>query len=170
VPDDLEVVAFDTGVYVAGILRGLPPGRHLAARMIQAARAGAFQLLVLDGVVAEYLNVASREDRRQQGEELLLEFLQACPHCDWPGSPSEAEIDRTYTRFLPYVPDPEDARIAVEVSAFQPDYFIHCNPPHWSSAADAVCGTRVRRISEWLEAHGIPVPRRNPPIPRRFPP
>jgi hypothetical protein len=166
VDSSLEIVAFDTGIYAAAVLRQLPLGRHLAARMVQAARAGAFKLLVLDGVIAEYSAIANRESDRMGADDRLLEFLLACPHVDWPDSPSEALIERDYRKFLPVVPHHADARIAVELAVFAPDYFVHSNSPDWSSAADVMCRTRVRTIVEYLEEHGIEVPPKNAPLPK----
>lgn len=155
---ELELVCFDTGIYVAAVLRRLPTNRHLAPRMTAAAAAGAFRLLVLDGVVEEYRRIADREHSLGRAEDDSIRFLEACPYCEWPASPPPEVIEKEHPRFLEVIPHVADARIAVEVAAFEPDYFVHCNPSDWSSRANTMCRTEVVTIRGYLRRHGINMP------------
>ena len=154
----LRVACFDTGIYVAALIRRLPPQKHLASLVLEAARLRAFRVLMLDSVFEELISIAQREGCRNRFEEELIEFLAACD-ADWPRR-SNVEQPKSPELILPRLKHINDLEIAYEVQQHKPDFFIHCNPEHWSSALDEVLGTKVVTPREFLIIHGITPPPR----------
>jgi hypothetical protein len=151
-----EFVAFDTGIYVAGILRRLPPERHLASQIVELAREGLFCLVILRGVVREYLQVAARGGEYDRGRNAFDEFLSECgiePYVEPALDPALIRAEQApYTARLRHE---HDAPIAVELARCRPDYFVHSNSEHWGPGLNELLGTRVVTCREYLQAHGI---------------
>jgi hypothetical protein len=157
--DRLRIACFDTGIYVAGLMRRLPPQKHLGSVVLEAARLGAFRVLMLDPVYDELLSLAQREGCRTDFEQELIEFLAECD-TDWPAR-SKIERPRSPELILPGLRHINDLEIAYEVQHHKPDFFIHGNPEHWSSALNHLLGTNVVTPREFLLIHGIAPPPRS---------
>ena len=150
---DEERVALDAGIYVAGLIRNLPPERHLGATILHLARKRAFRLVVLNSVVNELIGIADREGLLPTFEREFLDLLSECD-VEWVTRKNrdEAEYRRSILRRLRHV---NDLPVALEVVSANPDFFIHSNPDHWTSALDSLLGTSVMTPREYLLAHGI---------------
>lgn len=155
-PPSEERVALDAGIYVAGLMRELPPERHLGSTIVQFARERAFRLVVLDSVVNELVSIADREGTLQGIESRFLDLLIECDtEWEWRKQKPDGNTRRSILSRLRHL---NDLPIALELAACTPDWFIHSNPEHWTGALDELLGTTVVTPREFLLAHGI-----NPP-------
>src|SRR5207244_3381917 len=132
VPDVLDRVVLDTGVYVAGLFRmRITPGRSLCPAIIQAARARTFQLVFIEPVLDELIRIAAREGWDLGWQGTLVDYL-ADAQADWP-EPAAISNRKQQERDLTAVLRHEaDAKIAVEARAQRPEYLIQDNGIHWN--------------------------------------
>lgn len=157
----IDVVGFDTGIYRAGLLnpRDLR-AENLCPFLMEAARAGAFQLLFLNTVFDELLQQGHREGNCDSLQDELIKFLAACPIPPlWSGGVTEVETRAHKKRFWKALRHEADTVVAIEVWKQQPDWFIHCNPSHWKNAVEVELGkVRVATPPEFVKAYGMPIP------------
>jgi hypothetical protein len=165
----LDLVAFDSGIYHAGLLRGtLGADENLCPLILELARRGAFRVLVLNTVVDELCRWAGEAGRRAGVEGQLLAFLEQC-HAEWPKGLRENDFSAQEARFHAMLRHRADATVAVEVWRHQPDYLVHCNPRHWGRLTDGSLGSvMVVGPRSFLREIGIAeIPERRRPVPRR---
>lgn len=167
--DDLDLVAFDTGIFHAGLFKGrLLAEESLCPLIIDAARDGLFRLLVLNLVLDELIHRARMQGWLARMEDALLEFLSECETV-WLDPPIPAEMAEHKGRLWAKVRHEADAEVAVEVWKHRPDFLVHTNRRHWGPQMDhPLGGVRVVRPAQFLREMGVTPP---PPAPggrRRF--
>jgi hypothetical protein len=150
-------VAFDTGIFVAGLLLAKAIGRSPASAVVDAARRKRFRIVVLPTVLEELGDIAVRRGCSDEWREALLALFEECQYDS--AAPIALEVDRQRASpLLSALRHGADVKVAMEVAAARPDYFIHRNPDHWGPHVEPLLGgTRVRQPREFLVEIGVPL-------------
>lgn len=164
--EELDVVAFDTGIFDAGLFKAsLLAEENLCPLIVEAARARTFRLLMLNTVLDELVNRARKQGWLPQLEDTLIDYLCACDTV-WLDPPTRQELADHKQRFWARLRHGADAEVAVEVWKHSPDYFVHSNKEHWGPHVESLLdGVRVVGPRQFLREMGVEPPPPPPTVP-----